>query len=265
MKRNRELLLSLLAVVLITLLYTTVVILQEVPAASGFVGHLFGVLGFVLMLATETLYSLRKRTLHRPWGRMSAWLQFHIFTGIVGPYLVLLHTAWEFRGLAGVVLLLTGLVVLSGFFGRYIYTAVPRSANGLIVEAQELRAQLAQAEELLKRAGPSLDLLGRSELLGEVQENELQAMFARPVQEMRLRWRLWQQTRGLDPDTKAHAEEVGRLLRRSSELRRQLASLSVARRALATWHTIHIPLGVGLFAAAFIHIGAALYYATLLR
>jgi len=36
-------------------------------------------------------------------------------------------------------------------------------------------------------------------------------------------------------------------------------------RLLALWHSVHIPLGLTLFTAAFIHIGAAIYYATLLR
>jgi hypothetical protein len=34
---------------------------------------------------------------------------------------------------------------------------------------------------------------------------------------------------------------------------------------LAVWHSVHIPLGIALFAAAFVHAGAALYYATLIR
>ena len=34
---------------------------------------------------------------------------------------------------------------------------------------------------------------------------------------------------------------------------------------MAVWHTVHIPLGLALFTAAFVHAGAALYYATLLH
>ena len=37
------------------------------------------------------------------------------------------------------------------------------------------------------------------------------------------------------------------------------------RKALATWHTFHVPLTWALFIAAFIHVVAALYYATLQR
>jgi hypothetical protein len=34
---------------------------------------------------------------------------------------------------------------------------------------------------------------------------------------------------------------------------------------LGLWHAIHIPVGMVLFTAAFIHIVAAVYYATLLH
>lgn len=151
---SRELWLAALAVALITGLYAGVSALMGIPAASGLLGHGLGILGFALMLATETLYSLRKRAIRRPWGRMRDWLRFHIFTGIVGPYLVLLHSAWEFRGLAGVVTLLTVIVVLSGFTGRYIYTAVPRTADGIILEVDALRQAIAAIDAELALADP---------------------------------------------------------------------------------------------------------------
>ena len=155
MQGSRELWLAGLAVALITGLYAGATSLAGVPAASGFLGHSLGVLGFLLMLATETLYSLRKRAIRRPWGRMRDWLRFHIFTGIVGPYLVLLHSAWEFRGLAGVVTLLTVIVVLSGFTGRYIYTAVPRTADGIVLEAEAIQAEIAGLNAELEAAAPA--------------------------------------------------------------------------------------------------------------
>ena len=42
-------------------------------------------------------------------------------------------------------------------------------------------------------------------------------------------------------------------------------ALKQARQLMALWHTIHIPIGMALFVSAFVHIGAALYYATLLK
>ncbi|HYR11267.1 MAG TPA: hypothetical protein VEQ60_26030, partial [Longimicrobium sp.] len=55
------------------------------------------------------------------------WMQAHVFAGLVGPYLVLLHTAFQFRGLAGVLALMVLVVVASGVVGRFAYTAVPKT------------------------------------------------------------------------------------------------------------------------------------------
>ncbi|MEI7745482.1 MAG: hypothetical protein WCK58_17230, partial [Chloroflexota bacterium] len=125
MPRYSELLIALVVVIAVTVVYGLYVLTVGIPAAKDLVGHSLGILGFLLMVMTETLYSLRKRALHRPRGTMRSWLRFHIFTGIVGPYLVLLHTAWSFNGLAAVLTLIMAVVVGSGFIGRYIYTAVP--------------------------------------------------------------------------------------------------------------------------------------------
>jgi len=183
LRGNRELWLAFLAMIMITGLYGLVVVLtREIPPASELFGHGIEIVGFVFMLMTETLYSLRKRSRSVRWGRMSNWLQFHIFTGLVGPYMVLLHTSWKFNGLAGVTTLFTIVIVISGFIGRYIYTRIPRTMDGLEIEG-------TLSQEALKQA----------------------------------------------------------------------------RRLMALWHTVHIPIGMALFVSAFVHAGAALYYATFLK
>ena len=180
---NRELWLAFLAMILITGVYALVrVLTREIPPASELFGHGIGILGFILMLMTETLYSFRKRSRSVKWGMMSAWLQFHIFTGLVGPYMVLLHTSWKFNGIAGVTTLLTVIIVVSGFIGRYIFTRIPRTMDGLEIEG-------TLSQEALKQA----------------------------------------------------------------------------RRLMALWHMVHIPIGMALFICAFVHIGAVLYYATFLK
>jgi hypothetical protein len=263
-RRSYELWSAMGAMLLITLLYLLVIVrLDTVPPAGDLLGHGLGIAGFVLMLMTETLYSLRKRSRSARWGRMSSWLRFHIFTGLVGPYLVLLHTSWKFNGLAGIVTALMIAVVLSGIVGRYIYTAVPRTADGAVIEAAELEHQIALAEADLQRW-----LAGRP----EADQRLVQRMAALPAAggpllvlgrtflewEYRLAWR--REQRRMGTLEKAQARELDRLLRQRRSLRRQVASLALARRMLATWHTVHIPIGMALFTAALVHIGAAIYY-----
>ena len=183
LRGNRELWLALFAMILITGLYGLVLLFtRKVPPASELFGHSIGIVGFILMLMTETLYSLRKRSRSVRWGKMSTWLQLHIFTGLVGPYMVLLHTSWKFNGIAGITTLFTIIIVISGFIGRYIFTRIPRTLDGLEIEGTISQEALRQARTLM-----------------------------------------------------------------------------------ALWHTVHIPIGMALFISAFVHIGAALYYATLLK
>jgi hypothetical protein len=264
-ERNRELVAALTVIVLLTILYVPLMLWGS-PRPSSLIGHSIGIVGFLMMLATETLYSLRKhsRRLAR-WGRMQTWLSAHIFMGIVGPYMVLLHTGWQFAGLAGVTSLLTGVVVGSGFVGRYIYTAVPRTAAGDIVEAVQLETAIRQTEAQLLvwlnvRPARLQALATQMGALHVGQEDGLTGVLGRVLDEWRYK-RLWRrEVARLDQETRLQAATLEQLVQRRRTLDRQASSLRAARRLLALWHAIHVPLGVALFVAAFLHIIGALLY-----
>ncbi len=264
---SRELWVAFIAILIITAIYLfAVLLLGGIPAASDFFGHTLGVVGFLLMLMTEILYTLRKRSRSARWGKVSSWLQFHIVTGLVGPYMVLLHSSWKFNGLAGIVLLMTGVIVISGFIGRYIYTAIPRSADGLELEAGEIDKQVETLETEIgvwmgNRPRVSEQLMRYSAF----SEPGSTRGYNNPFGSLGKRFNFWNMLRRMDPRTRAHAISLNGLLKRRRTLDRQRASLAQARRLMALWHTLHVPLGLALFAAAFVHIGAAIYYATLLR
>ncbi|MGW8144274.1 MAG: hypothetical protein ACWGN2_07740 [Anaerolineales bacterium] len=266
-RSTRELWVAFIAIVLISIVYLFVVImLGGIPAASDFFGHSLGILGFLLMLMTETLYTLRKRSRSARLGRVSSWLQFHIVTGLVGPYMVLLHSSWKFNGLAGVVMLMTGVVVFSGFIGRYIYTAIPRTADGMEMESGELQRQINGLEvEINKWMGKQTQVSEDLMRLSTVTLSDSSSSFANPFGEFSYRLNMWNLRRKMDPRARAHAEAISDLLNRQRLLDRQRRSLAQARRLMALWHTLHVPIGLALFTAAFIHIIAAIYYATLLR
>jgi len=255
---HRELWYAFIAVVIIGLLYFFATILwAEIPPASDLLGHGLGILGFLLMLMTEVLYTLRKRSRSARWGRMSSWLQFHIFTGLVGPFMVLLHSSWKFNGLAGVVTLLTAIIVLSGFFGRYVYTAIPRTVDGLEMDAGEVGLHQKDLEAALRSWMNSPDLQPHQILIKRVVSGEISTKRSS---------RAWNKARStLEPRVRGQLDTLVALVERRNRLNRQVAWLDRARRLLGIWHTIHIPIGIALFTMAFIHIGAAIYYATLLK
>ena len=266
-RSSRELWASFFAVLAITTIYLfAVTIFNGIPRASGLFGHGIGILGFILMLMTETLYTLRKRSRSARWGRMSSWLNFHIFTGIVGPYMVLLHSSWKFNGLAGIVMLLTVIIVISGFIGRYIYTAVPRTVDGVEIEASVLEQQIAATEIEVRAwlgANPAAARQLEPGLATAAGGGSFSLSGINQGWRQRQRWRRLK--RSADGASRAQLDQLQGLFKRQETLRRQTASLAQARRLLAVWHTVHIPIGMALFTAAFIHVIAAIYYATLLR
>lgn len=150
LRGNIELWLAFISCVLIGAGYGFVVLwTREIPAASELFGHTLGIIGFILMLMTETLYSIRKRSRSAAFGRLSNWLKFHIYMGLVGPFMVLLHTSWKFNGVAGASTLLTVIIVFSGFIGRYIFTRIPRTLDGLEIEGTLSQEALKRARQMM--------------------------------------------------------------------------------------------------------------------
>jgi hypothetical protein len=137
-----ELIFSFLLVLILFFLYLVYTPLAN-PSSAHLIRLLLGTCGLLLMLMTETLYAFRKRVHWFRVGPLRLWLSFHIVTGIVGPCLALLHAGFMFRGLAGLAMLLTLLVVFSGFVGRYIYVAIPRNADRGDLSQTVLSAQAA--------------------------------------------------------------------------------------------------------------------------
>jgi hypothetical protein len=215
------------------------------------------------MLNTETLYSLRKRARGKAIGRMSTWLQIHIFTGLVGSYMVLLHSAWKFNGLAGLLMLMTVIIVISGVIGRYIYTAVPRNVDGAAVTLRDLAQQIelvdAQLQDLGITRSASVARLATAAASG----SGASLVFGRTIEQ----WRYDREVRRVlkSQGESGQARQLRRLLDERFRVQRQIQSLAMARRLLAVWHTVHIPIGVALFTLAFIHIAAAIYFATLIK
>lgn len=266
MRSNFELNLSLFVVAFLVGVYILYE-LASTPAGGHPFGHWLGILGASLMLMTETLYSARKRWRIFNVGQVRHWLSFHIFTGIVGPFLVLMHTGLEFRGLAGLTMFLTILVVGSGFLGRYIYTAVPRTMAGIEVDRRTLEAEaIRQRNNLMSWAADKSErvqlLVAQETTLATEDSGSLS-----PFQVILRRWQDWREQREirraihqLEREEQTRLAEIEKLLRQQQRLVRQINSLQAVRRMMGWWHTFHVPLGLTLFTAMFIHIFAALYY-----
>src|SRR3569623_2146202 len=122
--------------------------------SSGSLGQLYGNIGIVLILG-NLLYLVRRRLVNVPWlGSMKAWMDWHVFSGIVGPAFIVLHSTFTLRTWPAIVSSASlAIVVVTGLFGRYLYRLVPRVADGRVEPAEELASDVDHAVMTLRARG----------------------------------------------------------------------------------------------------------------
>lgn len=231
---------------------------------SGAVGAPLGIAGLFLMVVMH-LYTVRKRFPALAWmGPLPFWLEFHIFCGIVGPFLITLHTSLKFNGIVSVAYWSMLVVVASGFVGRYLYVHIPRSLRGRELSREELDRR---ADELWRRVEEQrvpADLLGR---LARFEERAVTDPGA-PVGwlglaggEIGLRLRLI--ALGIAVRRAGHARPlVDGVLELTAEraiLLRRIAYLKKTRKLFDLWRIYHKPLAILMGLIVIIHVALVAY------
>ncbi len=229
---------------------------------AGRVGHLFGVIGFVMMLV-PVAYAVRKKARgRREFGSMKTWLEVHIFSGIVGPVFVTFHTSFKFGGLISVAYWSMVAVVLSGFVGRYLFMQIPRSLRGLELSQADLDRRASELAQSLSAAQVS------ERLLRAIDAFEERVVPAGPVSyaslfsgERRLRREasaLRAAVEAIDGAPAVHDDVIAIATERAL-LRRRTASLQKTKRLFELWHVFHMPLVYIMFAIVIAHVAITLY------
>lgn len=111
--------------------------------AGSFWGGVFGVTGALLMLVPLAyLVVKRNKKLKQAVTKrvsMRTLLAWHIYAGVLGPILVILHSGHKYNSSLGITLTaMTLLVVVSGFIGRYLMSGF----------AKEIKAKKAMLSKL---------------------------------------------------------------------------------------------------------------------
>ena len=112
--------------------------------AGSLWGGVFGVTGAVLMLV-PLAYMIIKRNKKlkqsvTKYVSMRTLLAWHIYAGVLGPILVIIHSGHKYESVVGIALTaMTLLVVVSGFIGRYLL-------SGFTKEIREKKAMLTELQ-----------------------------------------------------------------------------------------------------------------------
>ena len=138
-------------------------------AGSG-VGMTFGIIGAVLMLI-PLAYPVVKRIpfLHDRITRhvsLQTLLTLHVYSGIFGPLLAIIHTGHKFDSPLGITLAAVMLlVVVSGFAVRYLLTYVNQEIKDKLLLLQTARGDLDSAWGVMENTPPEMRDLPKAPLL----------------------------------------------------------------------------------------------------
>jgi hypothetical protein len=228
--------------------------------AGGAVGQRLGVVGAAMMVLL-LLYSVRKRVkaLRRA-GPLSRWLDLHIYLGVVGPLLIVLHTAFKVGGLVALSFWSMVAVALSGVLGRYLYLQIPRTRAGEELTLEELRRLDA---ELLKRL--ETDFALSPPLLAQLRELSappeprglLLGLVLLAQDDLRLRGRLREFARRCRSVPRRVLREFESVLRQKAQAQRRLQLWERLHEAFHYWHVVHKPFAVVMYLFMVVHIAVA--------
>jgi len=223
----------------------------------------FGWSGFGVMCLTN-LYVLRKKIpAMQPLGKLSRWLDFHIFCGLIGPTLVVFHTHFKVRGLVAISFWSMVISFVSGVVGRYFYTQLLQARGALKAQLKRLDAGFASAlaqqpdiytaknlsemkANAIRLACGNYDMAAKQASLGLI-------IMCSVVGDVRLRLSPFSTAPGVSVAVKRELKLYGLVLRK-------ILLLDAYKRLMGYWHTFHVPFAVFMYVVAVIHIVSALFF-----
>ncbi len=247
MKEKEQLIASVLVAIILVLWFGA--LLHSSPRFAGsLTGGILGVSGALLMLV-PLAYTIVKRvpplktavTRRVPMRTLLAW---HIYAGLVGPLLVLIHTGHKFASPLGLLLtLLTLVVVLSGFVGRYLLGRIGRGLRAkrdqlatLNQAYAEMAAALAADPERLAAIRPFTSFRRRlATVLLSPEESTGRSRFPEPLNVVR------------------HVEAI-------ADVENAILLHDGCKRWFSRWLKWHLGISLLLYLLLFFHVWASLYF-----
>ena len=206
------------------------------------VGSAFGIAATVLMLV-PLAYPIAKRI---PFFRdritrhvsLQTLLTIHVYTGILGPLLAIIHTGHKFDSSLGIVLTAVMLlVVVSGFAVRYLLTYVNQEIKDKLILLETARGDLDHAWGVLASA-----------------PMELRALPGAPILATGLA------SVGIEIPYGGPAGEVIRTAEGVADLEFAVRTDELFKRWFGRSLQLHIVLSVILYLLLALHIGSVIYF-----
>ncbi|GJL53037.1 MAG: hypothetical protein NPIRA02_01690 [Nitrospirales bacterium] len=217
--------------------------------AGSLWGGVLGVSGAMLMLVplaylvVKRVKSLKQAVTRRV--SMRTLLAGHIYAGVLGPILVLVHTGHKFESPLGIALTsMTIIVVLSGFIGRYLMGRI----------SQEIKEKRSILDGLNSSYQETLERLRTCCAAKSVQLQPFTGFFSR------LLGRPFFSMQEQEMDTMSIGLRAVRLSDAIADLEYAIRTHDTIKHVFSLWLKIHITLSMVLYALLALHVWAAVHF-----
>ena len=235
-------------VILMLLLWLGFLVHRSPRFPGSLWGGVLGVSGALLMLwpvgysAVKRIGKLKNAA--TKWLPMRTLLAWHVYTGIIGAILAVLHTGHKFTSPLGILLTASMLVaVLTGVVGRYFMGRVTQE----IREKQDWLAKMEvayrqTAGELARRPDPALEVTASRGFVGR-----LAAKFFAPEEEA-------------SQSRLALSYRAVHLAESMADLEYAIKTHELLKRRFAIWLKLHIASSVVFYVLLAVHVWAGIYF-----
>jgi hypothetical protein len=184
---------------------------------------------------------------------------------LLGPILVLFHTAFKFGGLVAVSFWSMVAVVLSGVVGRYIYLQIPRTIEGREMNLNEIN-QIK--DELNKRLITvyKIDEQTLEEILNAVKsrpDRSEKGMAARSIAKFKFEHKTIKEVKIILRQHKVTGRgfnEVVGLIRDEISLNRKIDRLISMQNLFKYWHVAHLPFALLMLIIMLVHVAVTVTF-----
>ncbi len=214
--------------------------------SSGLYGQGLGIIGTFLILFGVSIYIARKRyNFMVKYLNMKYLLEFHIFLCILGPVMVLFHTAFKFGGIVSVAFWSMAAVVLSGVVGRYIYIQIPRTIEGRELSLNEVKNMKTDLASVFnEKFNLDKSIIDMVISLTSGKENEKNKFTVSGLRKTLISNNV----------PRKECAMILKMVKKEKSLSGKIARLQTMQKMLKYWHVIHLPFALIMLVIVIIHI-----------
>tara|TARA_R110002050_G_scaffold286088_1_gene436101 strand:+ start:56408 stop:57268 length:861 start_codon:yes stop_codon:yes gene_type:complete len=230
---------------------------------SGSFGHGLGIIGTAMIVFGVGIYIARKRyRFMAKYLRLKYLLEFHIFLCVLGPILILFHTAFKFGGMVSIAFWSMVLVVLSGVIGRFIYIQIPRTIKGRELSLGEVKDMKTNISDSLA-SQETLDSETIQAIQQVVSENEsnfddlsyISKYFMDKKSLRKIRKSL--KAKGI---ARREVKTILNMVREEISLSNKIRRLQTMQNLFKYWHVAHLPFALIMLIILVVHVGVTVAF-----